>query len=132
MTEQNWTVEVEKKLGSIIWCHLFKDRNEVGKALREGFYLAVNTTPVEETRKEEFKRDIALLTLESFKIAFFGSCSINAQRFMSTIFFEDSINEVLKEWFTKAFYEMSNAERMQVTFFSTRVEFVGESHILIV
>ena len=129
MTKENWTMEVEKKLGSIIWCHLFKNRNEVGKALREGFYLAIITAPIRKTRKEEFISDIALLTPDCLKIAFSRSCSINPGKFMSTIVFENTINEVQ---FTKAIYEMLNAERMRLTIFITRLKFFGGSHISIV
>ena len=112
LTEENWAQDVEKKLGSIIWCHLFKDRNDVGKALREGFYLAINTAPLTETRKEELRSDIALLTPDCLKIAFSGSYGIDPQKFMSVVVFEDTVKEVHQEWFTRAVYEMSHAERM--------------------
>ena len=132
MTKDNWAVEVEKKLGSIIWCHLFKDRNEVGNALREGFYLAIIITPIGKTRKEEFISDIALLTLDCLKITFSGSCSIDLGKFMSVIVFENTINEVHQEWFTKAIYEMPNAKRMRLTVFIIRRKFFGGSHISVV
>ena len=125
-------MEVVKKLGSIIWCHLFKDKTEVGKALREGFYLAIKTAPILETRKEEFRSEIALLTPDCLKIAFSGSCSIYSKKFMSALVFEGTITEVHQEWFTKAVYEMSNAERMRLTVFITGLEFFGGSHISIV
>ena len=97
MTKENWAMEVEKKLGSIIWCHLFKDRNEVGKTLREGFNLAIITTSIGKKRKEEFISDIVLLTPNCLKIAFSKSCSIDPGKFMSTIVFENTINEVHQE-----------------------------------
>lgn len=82
LNEENWATEVEQKLGSIIWCHLFKDKEGVGKAVRKGFHLTIETTPISETKKEGFKTKVALLIPNCLKIDFSGSYSIEPKKFM--------------------------------------------------
>ena len=48
---------------------------------------------------------------------------------MNAVSFDNTIDEVQQEWFTKAVYEMSNAERMRLIVFITGLEFFGGSHI---
>jgi hypothetical protein len=131
LDEENWAKEVKKKLGSIIWCHLFKDREQVGKALREGFHLAIDIAPISETKKESFRKEVALLTPDCLKIAFSGSYTIEPKKFMSVVEFETTIDKVHQDWFNKAIYEMTNAERMRLTVFITGLEFFGGSRIFV-
>jgi hypothetical protein len=112
---------VEQKLGSIIWCHLFKDIELVGKA-GEGFHLAIETTAISETKKEGFKTEVALLIPDCLKIDFSGSYSIEPEKFMRAVGFETTINKVHQKWFSRAIYEMTNV-------FITRLEFLGGSRI---
>jgi hypothetical protein len=129
LDEENWAKEVKKKLGSIIWCHLFKDREQVGKALREGFHLAIDIAPISETKKESFRKEVALLTLDCLKIAFSRSCSIELEKFMSMVEFETTIDKVYQDWFNRAIYEMTNVERMRLTIMG--LEFFGRSRIFL-
>ena len=131
LDEEHWTKQIEKKLGGIIWSHLFKGRELVGKSLREGFHLAIEAAPVSDLVKESFKNDISLLTPDCLKIAFTGSCSIDAEKFMASIDFESTINTTHREWFKRAIHEMSNAERMRLTIFITGQEFFTGCRILV-
>ena len=79
LEENNWATQVEKKLGSIIWSHLFRGRQLVGKALREGFLMAVDTAPISDIEKEKYKGEVTQLTLDCLKIAFSGSCCIEPE-----------------------------------------------------
>lgn len=82
LDEDNWAQQVENKLGGIIWSYLFKDRELVAKALREGFFLSVQKGPASESRKHKFMSDLKQLTPECLKIALLGSCSIEPEQFL--------------------------------------------------
>lgn len=129
--EKNWAEEVEKKLGSIIWSHLFKGKQLVGKALREGFFLAIETTPIPDSRKEGFRSEVMQLTPDCLKIAFSGSCCIEPEQFMKSVKFEITISKDHQNWFTRAVHEMTHSERMRLVVFITGLEFFGGSQISI-
>ena len=93
LQEDNWTQQVENKLGGIIWSHLFKERELIAKVLREGFFLSVETTPTSKNKKKIFLSDLKQLTPECLKIAFSGSCSIEPEQFLKSVKFESTITE---------------------------------------
>ena len=105
LDEEHWTKQIEKKLRGIIWSHLFKRRELVGKSLREGFHLVIEEASVSNLVKEGFK-NISLLTPDCLKIAFVGSCSINVEKFMASIDFQSTINTTHREWFRRAIHKM--------------------------
>jgi hypothetical protein len=68
--------------------------DEVEKTSREGFHVAIEIAPIGEKIKEEFKSEIALLTPHCLKFVFSGSCNVDPGKFMSAVFFDNTIDEV--------------------------------------
>jgi hypothetical protein len=111
LIEKNWANKVEKVLNNIIWCHLFNNRELVGKALRKEFH------------------QVALLTPDCLKIAFSRSYNIDPEKFMKAIKFEITINKVHQNWFTTAIHEMTNSKKMRLIVLIIGLEFFGRSQI---
>ena len=82
LDEDNWTQQVENKLGGIIWSHLSKGQELVAKALRKGFFLSVKIAPASESTKNIFMSGLKQLTPKCLKIALLGSCSIEPEQFL--------------------------------------------------
>lgn len=129
LVDEEWDVQVEAKIGAIIWSHLFKERELVGVALREGFNLAIETAPTSASRKAKFQTDISLLNPDCLKIIFSGACSVEAAEFLKVIEFEDSISEQQRIWFCATINHMTNSERTRLAVFITGLEFFTTSKI---
>jgi len=99
--EKNMLEEVEKKLGSIIWCHLFKSKQLVGKALREGFFLPIETAPIFDNTKEGFRIEVMQPIPNSLKLSFLRSSCIELEQFMKLVKFHNTINKVHQNLFTE-------------------------------
>jgi hypothetical protein len=61
---------VEDKLGSIIFNHLFNGRLEIGKAMREGFYLAVEQANTSIPEKKMIIEFLDALTTYTLRVIF--------------------------------------------------------------
>jgi hypothetical protein len=83
--ETTWAFQIE----TIIWCHLFKDRVLVEKAVKEGFLLPIHSFP----KNKELKSSIDILTLDCLKTIFSISCYVVPSNFFKVVIFHDSISK---------------------------------------
>jgi hypothetical protein len=101
----------------------------VGNALWEGLNLAIETAPASRSKKEEFRSNIGLLSLECLKNIFSGACSVEPTEFLKVVRFSDSITQQQQTWFAVAIDQMTNAERTRLAIFITGLEFFSNSSI---
>jgi hypothetical protein len=79
---------VEDKLGSIIFSHLFNGRLEIGKAMREGFYLAVEHANTFIPENQRIRKSLDALNYNRYL-----ACNIQFNSSNSNIAMIDFLNK---------------------------------------
>lgn len=96
LEEATWE-QVEGKLGSIIFSHLFNGRLEIGKAIREGFYLAVEHENTSVPEKQRMTKSLDALTADTLWVIFTAKNAMEATEFLAMC---NSLAQFLHIWKT--------------------------------
>jgi hypothetical protein len=76
--ETTWAFQIETKIETIMWSHLFKDRVLVEKVVKEGFLFPIHSFP----KNKELKCSIDILTLDCMKTMFSISSYVDPLDFL--------------------------------------------------
>lgn len=129
--ESTWKEQVEDKIGSIIYSHLFNARLEIGKAMREGFYLAVESVDASIDEKHRMKGPLDSLTGDTLRVIFSAQNAMEASEFLAKCTFTRRIPKELEDMFKACVQKMTYAERSRLAIFITGNEYFGGKTVTI-
>jgi hypothetical protein len=131
--DSTWIQDIEKKVGSIIHLHLFKRRSKVGKALRNGLWMALQSseTKVDGCEQKAMVKGFSELTTDNLQCIFNGRNSMTAAEFLKECVFSILLPTQLREFFEECITRMSSTEHARLSIFITGVEYFGSQTIMV-
>ena len=129
LQESTWKQQVEDKIGAIIYNYFFSGKFEIGRSLRNDFYLA--TTATTDTKKRIITSALNNLTAENLQIMFSGKNVMEASEFLNKCIFISIVPSKLTEMFKDCIHCMTYGERSRLAIFITRNEYFGGKNVTV-
>ena len=117
--------QVEDKLGAIIYSHLFNGRLEIGKAMRRGFYLAIDAAKTSNVKLQSMKTALDNLIADSLQVVFSGKNAMEAADFLNKCTFTSKVPQQLANMFKACVHQMIYGERARLAVFITGNKYFG-------
>ena len=89
LQESIWKQQVEDKIGAIIYSYLFSGTFEIGRSLRNGFYLAATATT--DTKKRIITSALNNLTVKNLQVMFSGKNAMKPSEFLKKCIFTSRV-----------------------------------------